>query len=113
MQLLQLVGYFTNRLMSKRHTTHCSMVFQIPNYRGGKRREEVIDRPATWEEVTFKCVPLQEGAACRRGTLSVLTHGYSQCSCRKGLNYRSMPTPDPPKIESNMVRAHTALSTPF
>lgn len=34
---------------------------QIPNYRGDKHREEVIDRPAAWEEVVFKCVPLQEG----------------------------------------------------
>lgn len=34
---------------------------QIPNYRGNKHREEAIDRPAAWEEVTFKCVPLQEG----------------------------------------------------
>jgi hypothetical protein len=37
------------------------LALQIPNYRGGKRREEVIDRPHTWEEVVFKCVPLQEG----------------------------------------------------
>lgn len=34
---------------------------QIPNYRGGKNREDAVDRPATWEEVAFKVVPLQEG----------------------------------------------------
>jgi hypothetical protein len=34
---------------------------QIPNYHGGKSREEAADRPATWSEVVFKCVPLQEG----------------------------------------------------
>eukprot|EP01032_Pedospumella_encystans_P022479 gene22479-25469_t len=34
---------------------------QIPNYLGDKHREEVIDRPARWDEVIFKCIPLQEG----------------------------------------------------
>jgi hypothetical protein len=28
---------------------------------GGKRREDVIDRPMSWDEVVLKAVPLQEG----------------------------------------------------
>jgi hypothetical protein len=28
---------------------------------GGKRREDVIDRPVSWDEVVLKAVPLQEG----------------------------------------------------
>ena len=77
------------------------------------RSDGVLSVLAQGSGLTATTLRLQEGYSLSTHTrvLSVLAHGYYQCSCRKGLNYRSMPTPDPPKIESNMVRAHTALST--